>query len=233
MNEPQPASQDRPMRVAIDAAGSVSALLRVPEMATACYVLAHGAGAGMTHAFLQEVADGLAERHVATFRYQFPYVERGSKRPDTPAVAHNVVRAACLAAREATGLPLFAGGKSFGGRMTSQAQAIMPMPHVAGLAFLGFPLHPPDKPSSQRADHLKGVRVPMLFIQGTRDKLAEHSRMAQMVSDLGSGSVLLTIQDADHGFDVLVRSGRTHQDVFAELLDGMANWMNGVLDPAS
>ena len=219
------------MRVAIDGANSVSALLRVPELATACYVFAHGAGAGMTHAFMQKVCDGLAERKVATLRYQFPYSERGSKRPDTPAVAHGAVRAACLAAQEATGLALFAGGKSFGGRMTSQAQAIAALPHVAGLAFLGFPLHAPDKPSSERAGHLTRVRVPMLFMQGTRDKLAEHARMVQLVSELGSNSVLLTIQHADHGFDVLVRSGRTNEDVLSELLDGMANWMNGVLAP--
>lgn len=233
MGRTQPASQDKPLRVPIDAASSVSALLRVPKLATACYVFAHGAGAGMTHPFMQEVSDGLAERQVATLRYQFPYVERGSKRPDTPAVAHGAVRAACSAAHETTGLTLFAGGKSFGGRMTSQAHAITPLPHVAGLAFLGFPLHPPEKPSSERAVHLTGVHVPMLFIQGTRDKLAEHGRMAQVVSDLGSGSRLLTIQHADHGFDVLVRSGRTHDDVLAELLDGIANWMNGVLKPHS
>ncbi len=231
MSESQPAPQDTSMRVTIDAVNSVSALLRVPKLATACYVFAHGAGAGMTHTFMQKVSDGLAARKVATLRYQFPYAERGSKRPDSPAVAHGAVRAACLAARKSTGLPLFAGGKSFGGRMTSQAQAITPLPHVAGLAFLGFPLHPPEKPSSTRADHLTGVRVPMLFIQGTRDKLAEHARMSQVVSDLGSGSVLLTIQHADHGFDVLVRSGRTHDEVLVELLDGMANWMNGVLTP--
>lgn len=217
------------MRVTVDAGSSVSALLRVPKRATACYVFAHGAGAGMTHAFMQEVSDGLAERQVATLRYQFPYIERGSKRPDTPAVAHGAVRAACLAAREATGLPLFAGGKSFGGRMTSQAQAITPLPHVAGLVLLGFPLHPPDKPSSERAEHLTGVHVPMLFIQGTKDKLAEYPRMSQVVTDLGSSSVLLTIQHADHGFAVLVRSGRTHDDVLMELLDGMANWMSSVL----
>lgn len=224
-------SEDKPLRVDIDGASSVSALLRVPKPATACYVFAHGAGAGMTHTFMREVSEGLAERQFATLRFQFPYVERGSKRPDTPAVAHDAVRAACMAARSATGLPLFAGGKSFGGRMTSQAQALAPLPHVVGLAFVGFPLHPPEKPSSDRADHLKGVRIPMLFIQGTRDKLAEHPRMSQVVSDLGSGSSLLTIQHADHGFDVLVRSGRTHDDVLAELLDGLASWMSGVLRP--
>lgn len=228
MNEPHPTLTDKSLRVAIDASSSVSALLRVPKPVRACYVFAHGAGAGMTHAFMQEVSDGLAERQVATLRYQFPYVERGSKRPDTPAVAHGAVRAACMTAHEATGLPLFAGGKSFGGRMTSQAQAIEPLPHVAGLAFVGFPLHPPEKPSSERAEHLTGVRVPMLFIQGTRDKLAEHARMSKVVADLGSGSSMLTIQHADHGFDVLVRSGRTRPEVMAELLDGLAGWMEEV-----
>ena len=183
----------------------------------------------MTHAFMQEVSDGLAARHIATLRYQFPYVERGSKRPDTPAVAHGAVRAACRAAHQETGLRLFAGGKSFGGRMTSQAQALEELPNVEGLAFVGFPLHPPEKPSSERAEHLKGVRIPMLFIQGTRDKLAEHARIAQVVAALGPKSSLLSIEHADHGFDVLVRSGRTHEEVMAELLDGLAGWMSGVL----
>jgi predicted alpha/beta-hydrolase family hydrolase len=225
----QPSSQDQSLRVTIDAASSVSALLRMPKLARACYVFAHGAGAGMTHAFMQEVADGLAERHIATLRYQFPYAERGSKRPDTPTVAHAAVRAACTAALEATGLPLLAGGKSFGGRMTSQAQAIEPLPEVLGLAFLGFPLHPPEKPSTERADHLSDIRIPMLFIQGTRDKLAEHDLMSRMVTSLGQASSLLTIQHADHGFDVLVRSGRKHVEVMAELLDGFAGWTSDVL----
>jgi predicted alpha/beta-hydrolase family hydrolase len=179
--------------VPLAAGGSVSALLCVPALATSCYVFAHGAGAGMTHAFMQEDADGLAERRVASLRYQFPYVERGSKRPDTPAVAHAAVRAACRAAHEATGLVLFAGGKPFGGRMTSQAQALSPLPHVIGLALLGFPLHPAGKPSSERAQHLTGVRVPMLSIQGTRDALADHERMTQVVGGLGAGASLLSI----------------------------------------
>ena len=168
MKKPQPASQDKAMRVAIDASSSVSAWLRVPKPARACF-LEHGAGAGMTHTLVQKVSDGLAERRAATLRYLSPYVERGSKRPDTPTVAHDAVRAACLAARAATGLPLFAGGKSFGGRTTSQAQAIAPFPHVAGLAFLGFPLHPPEKPSSEREEHLTSVHVPMFSfkVRGT------------------------------------------------------------------
>jgi predicted alpha/beta-hydrolase family hydrolase len=224
-------AEDKLLSIPVDKLGSVSALLRVPASAKACYVLAHGAGAGMTHPFMQSVAQGLAARAVATLRYQFPFMERGSKRPDTPAVAHAAVRAACRAAHESTGLRLFAGGKSFGGRMSSQAQAIEALPDVAGLVFLGFPLHPAGKPSSERARHLKDVGVPMLFIQGTRDQLAEYPRMSKLVSELGAGSSLLTIEHADHGFEVLVRSGRTHDDVLAELLDGMASWMTGIATP--
>ena len=220
-----PTTSDKPLRISIDATSAVSALLRLPKAPIACYVLAHGAGAGMTHWFLQAVSDGLAERQIATLRYQFPYVERGSKRPDAPTVAHAAVRAACMAAGAVTGLPLVAGGKSFGGRMTSQAQALSPLPAVAGLAFLGFPLHAPDKASNERAKHLSDVRVPMLFIQGTRDKLAEYSRMTQLVAELGPKSVLLTIDHADHSFDVLLRSGRKPDEVMAELLDGLAAWI--------
>ena len=220
---------DQPLTVVIDASSSVSALLRLPTAPIACYVLAHGAGAGMTHRFLQAVSDGLAERRIATLRYQFPYVERGSRRPDIPAVAHAAVRAACRAAHHVTGLALVAGGKSFGGRMTSQAQALSPLPDVAGLAFLGFPLHAPDKPSSARAEHLSGVEVPMLFIQGTRDKLAEFARMAQVVAELGPNATLLAVEHADHGFDVLVRSGRTHEEVMSEVLDGLAAWIGSVV----
>lgn len=213
------------MRVVIDEEVSVSALLRLPETAIACYVLAHGAGAGMTHPFMQAVADGLSERRIATLRYQFPYLERGSRRPDVPAVAHAAVRAACRAASEATPLPLIAGGKSFGGRMTSQAQALSALPRVAGLAFLGFPLHPPDKPSSDRAQHLADVQVPMLFVQGTRDKLAEYARVTQLVDKLGPKATLLTIEHADHGFEVLVRSGRKPDEVMVQFLDGLAHWI--------
>ena len=154
--------------------GSVSALLVRPRASRACYVLAHGAGAGMTHRFMEEVALGLADRDIATLRYQFPYMEKGSKRPDAPAVAHAAVRAAVAeAARRCADLPLLAGGKSFGGRMTSQAQAIKPLPGVRGLVFLGFPLHPAGKPSTERAAHLGQILIPMLFVQGTQEKLAE------------------------------------------------------------
>jgi predicted alpha/beta-hydrolase family hydrolase len=213
------------MQVRLDETDSVSALLTLPRDAIACHVLAHGAGAGMTHPFMQSVAEGLAQRLIATLRYQFPFTERGSKRPDTPAVAHAAVRAACGAAWDATGLPLVAGGKSFGGRMSSQAQALKPLPHVAGLAFLGFPLHPPDKPSSDRADHLAKVDLPMLFIQGTRDKLAEMPRVEAVVAGLGRRATLIVVEHADHGFEVLVRSGRTQQEVMTQVLDGLADWI--------
>lgn len=220
---------DQPIQVVIDASSSVSALLRVPTAPFACYVLAHGAGAGMTHRFLQAVSDGLAERRIATLRYQFPYAERGSRRPDIPAVAHAAVRAACRAAHDATGLALVAGGKSFGGRMTSQAQALSPMPNVVGLAFLGFPLHAADKPSSGRAEHLPGVEVPMLFVQGTRDKLADFARITQVVAGLGPNAALLSIEHADHGFDVPARSGRKHEEVITQVLDGLAGWIGSVV----
>ena len=214
-----------PLRLTIDAGSSVAALLQRPPAATACYVLAHGAGAGMTHAFMADVAEGLAARGIATLRYQFPFVEQGSRRPDTPAVAHAAVRAACGLARAETGLPLVAGGKSFGGRMMSQAQALAPLADVAGLAFLGFPLHAPDKPSIERATHLADVRVPMLFIQGTRDKLAELSRLRGVVGDLGPRATLHVVEHADHGFEVLVRSGRKPAEVMAEVLDTLAGWI--------
>src|SRR5262245_38132863 len=155
---------------------SVSALLTRPKEARACFVFAHGAGAGMTHAFMGAVAAGLAARKIATLRYQFPYMEKGSKRPDPPAIAHAAVRAAVASATEhCAGLPLIAGGKSFGGRMTSQAQAKAPLDGVEGLAFFGFPLHPAGKPSAERAAHLAEVKIPMLFLQGKRDLLSELS----------------------------------------------------------
>lgn len=207
----------------------VSGLLTVSAKAQACYVFAHGAGASMSHPFMQTVADGLAQRHIATLRYQFPYMERGSKRPDSPSVAHRTVRAAVAAAHASTGLPLVAGGKSFGGRMTSQAQAEAALDEVAGLVFLGFPLHPPEKPSNARATHLSAVAIPMLFVQGTRDKLAELARIESVVSSLLPRATLLPIDQADHGFDVLVRSGRKPADVMTEVLDGVAGWITTLL----
>jgi predicted alpha/beta-hydrolase family hydrolase len=216
----------QPATLTLEDGQTVSALLQSPPAARACYVLAHGAGAGMAHAFMAEVADGLAQRGIATLRYQFPYMERGSKRTDPPAVAHAAVRAAVAhAAGRFPSLPLFAGGKSFGGRMTSQAQSLAPLPGVAGLVFLGFPLHPAGAPSSERARHLFDVRVPMLFVQGTRDKLAEFDRVQQLLAELGPTATLLRIAEADHSFHVLVRSGRSDAEVMAEILDGAAAWM--------
>ena len=207
---------------------SVSGLwLRRPR-AQACLVLAHGAGVGMAHKSMAALADGLAERAVATLRYQFPYMERGSRRPDPPAVAHATVRAACAeAARLADALPLFAGGRSFGGRMTSQAQAATPLPGVRGLVFFAFPLHPAGKPTTSRADHLADVALPMLFLQGMRDALADLPLLQQTVDALGSRARLILAADADHSFHVPARSGRADQEVLALLLDGAAAWMIG------
>jgi len=204
---------------------AVSARLVQPPQPRQCFVFAHGAGAGMTHAFMESVAQGLAARHVATLRYQFPYMEKGSKRPDPPALAQATVRAAVAAAAvRCPGLPLFAGGKSFGARMTSQAQAASPLAGVRGLAFFGFPLHPAGKPSIARADHLDDVGIPMLFLQGTRDKLAELSLLEPVVARLGSRATLHLIDQADHAFHVPARSGRTDAAVMDEMLDAFVAW---------
>ncbi|MEO8808140.1 MAG: alpha/beta family hydrolase [Burkholderiaceae bacterium] len=208
---------------------SVSGLVLAPARPQACFVFAHGAGAGMAHSFMASFALGLAERSVATVRYQFPYMESGSKRPDTPDVAHAAVRAAVADARQRfEGLPLIAGGKSFGARMSSQAQAKDPMPGVAGLAFVGFPLHPAGKPSVQRAEHLAGVNIPMLFLQGTRDELAELQLLAPVVEGLRPLSTLLLFDDADHSFHVRVRSSRTDAQVMAAMLDAFVEWTNSL-----
>jgi hypothetical protein len=212
-------------------AGSVSALLTRPVRATACFVFAHGAGAGMSHPFMETVAAGLAERGIATLRYQFPYMEKGSKRPDPPAVAQVAVRAAVAeAARRCPGLPLIAGGKSFGGRMTSQAQAASPLDGVRGLAFFGFPLHPAGKPSDDRAKHLADIRIPMLFLQGTRDSLAELSLLEPVVKSLKRRAMLHLVQDADHSFHVPARSGRNDKEVMNEILDAFADWIGAIED---
>ena len=193
--------------------------------------MAHGAGAGMAHAFMSAVANGLYQRRVATLRYQFPYMEQGSKRPDRPALAHATVRAAVgAAAGLAPALPLFAGGKSFGGRMTSQAQAEAPLPGVRGLIFLGFPLHPANKPSDERALHLSGIRIPMLFLQGTRDALADKELLTTAVARLGDIATLIPIEGADHSFHVPARSGRTDAQVRAEALDALVAWMESQKD---
>src|SRR5262245_12012115 len=201
-----------PQRIAIDIenAERVSGLLIAPADARACYVLAHGAGAGMAHPFMAAVAEGLAARGIATLRYQFPYMERRSKRPDTPKVAQATVRAAVAhAARAMPELALVAGGKSFGGRMTSQAQAEAPLTGVRGLAFLGFPLHAPGRASAERGKHLRDVEVPMLFLQGTRDDFANVDFLRPLVSEVGVRATLKLFEDADHSFHVTKRSGRT------------------------
>jgi predicted alpha/beta-hydrolase family hydrolase len=220
-----------PQKLAIEIAnsGSVSALLIRPAEARVCFVFAHGAGAGMTHPFMETFATGLGERGVASLRYQFPYMEKGSRRPDPPAIAQAAVRAAVAeAGLSCPGLPLIAGGKSFGGRMTSQAQASAPLAGVRGLAFLGFPLHPAGKPSSDRAKHLAEVRVPMLFMQGTRDKLAELARMEPVVTSLGPSASLHLVQESDHSFHVLARSGRNDREVMKEILDTFSTWIGAV-----
>jgi predicted alpha/beta-hydrolase family hydrolase len=212
--------------IRVNEASAVSGLLLVPRKAVAVYVIAHGAGAGMTHPFMTAVADGLAERRVATLRYQFPYMERGSKRPDRPAVAHATVRAAVEAALQLVpALPIFAGGKSFGGRMTSQAQAEEPLPNVAGLIFFGFPLHPANRPSADRARHLSDVAVPMLFLQGTRDALADIALLDRTIVGLRGAATLVPVDGADHSFHVLARSGRTDAQVLNELLDALVGWI--------
>ena len=196
--------------------------------AVACSVFAHGAGAGMKHPFMAAVAKGLAARGISTLRYEFPYMERGSKRPDTPAVAHARVREAVEdAIRRAPKLPIFAGGKSFGGRMTSQAQSAQPMPGVKGLVFFGFPLHPPGKPSDERAAHLAQVTVPMLFLQGTRDEFAQLELLQPVVAKLAKAATLELFDDADHSFHVPARTGRKDADVREEMLDRAARWMRG------
>jgi uncharacterized protein len=224
------AANAKQIAIRVDETHRVSGLLEVPRQARACYVLAHGAGAGMLHPFMTAIAAGLGKRGVATLRYQFPYMERGSKRPDAPSIAHATVRAAVAeAARLAPALPLVAGGKSFGGRMTSQAQAVAPLANVRGLAILGFPLHPAKKPSDDRAEHLFGVRIPMLFLQGTRDALAELSLLAPLVEQLGARATLKPVAGADHSFHVAGRAAPPDDEVRAELLDALAAWIEQVL----
>ena len=215
-----------PVTIVVDGDQQVSALLQVPPGAHACYVFAHGAGAGMTHPFMTAVADELGSRGIATLRYQFPYMEKRSKRPDSPKVAQATVRAAVAeAARRLPGLALVAGGKSFGGRMTSQAQAAAPLQGVRGLAFLGFPLHPAGVPSSDRAKHLFDVQIPMLFLQGTRDELAQLPLIEALAGQLGARASLELFADADHSFHVPRRSGRTDAQVIASLADTLAGWI--------
>ena len=216
--------------IEIDDAHRVSGLLLAPERARACYVLAHGAGAGMAHPFMAAVAEGLAQRAIASLRYQFPYMEQRSKRPDRPELAQATVRAAAAQAlRLAPGVPLIAGGKSFGGRMTSQAQAAAALPGVRGLAFLGFPLHPAKRPSIERAGHLSGVQLPMLFLQGERDALADLDLIRSVTTGLGARATLRVLGDADHSFHVPARSGRNDSDVRSEMLDALVAWIVSVI----
>ena len=180
----------------------------------------------MTHPFMENFANGLCERGVASLRYQFPYMEKGGKRPDSPAVAQAAVRAAVTeAARRFPHLALIAGGKSFGGRMTSQAQAATPLPAVRGLAFVGFPLHPAGKPSTERAEHLARIDVPMLFLQGSRDTLAEVALIEAVVKRSGPLARLHLVEGADHSFHVPARSGRKDTDAMREILDAFADWV--------
>ena len=212
--------------IQLDGDPSVSALWLAPTDAKAAYIFAHGAGAGMTHKSMAAIAEELAERGVATLRYNFLYMERGSKRPDAPALAHRVIRAAVADANElAPNLPLFAGGKSFGGRMTSQAQALAALPNVRGLVFFAFPLHPAGKPGDERARHLDDVAIPMLFLQGTNDALAELDLLKPVVSRLGKRATLSLAEHADHSFHVPAKSGRKDPEVLAEILDTAAAWM--------
>jgi uncharacterized protein len=225
-----PVTDARPITITLDDGTRVSGLLQAPDNARACYVVAHGAGAGMKHAFMAAVANELAERGIATLRYQFPYMEKGSKRPDPPKVAHAAVRAAVAeAARQLPKLPLIAGGKSFGGRMTSQAQAASALPGVRGLAFLGFPLHPAGKPSQDRAAHLNDVQIPMLFLQGSRDQLAMLDQLEPVCKALGKRATLEIFPDADHSFHVPAKTGRKDPEVRAEVLNRLAAWIDKIL----
>ncbi|MBU6458280.1 MAG: alpha/beta fold hydrolase [Bradyrhizobium sp.] len=218
-----------PLTIETGNGGSVSALLTRSTRAKACFVFAHGAGAGMSHPFMATVAAGLAERNVTTLRYQFPYMEKGSKRPDTPTVAHAAVRAAAAAAaRCCPGLPLIAGGKSFGGRMTSQAQAAAPLEAVRGLVFFGFPLHAAGKRSIDRAKHLADIHIPMLFLQGARDSLAELDLLEPVVKGLKHPATLHVVKEADHSFHVPARSRRNDREVTSEILDTFAAWASAI-----
>jgi predicted alpha/beta-hydrolase family hydrolase len=219
--------------VTVNDAQRVSGLLQAPPASRACYVFAHGAGAGMTHPFLASVANGLAERGIATLRYHFPYMEQGSKRPDAPKLTRATVRAAVLeASRQLPEAALFSGGKSFGGRMSSQAQADSPLPGVRGLVFLGFPLHPPGQPSAERGNHLFEIRIPMLFLQGTRDEFADLQLLEGLCQQLGTRAALTLFQDADHSFRVPKRTGRKASEVQVELLDALANWIDMTISDA-
>jgi uncharacterized protein len=228
VSTPEPPDEEQ---IAIDVSAGlrVSGLLRRAPSARALYVLAHGAGAGMRHPFMSAAARELASLGVATLRYQFPYMEAGSKRPDPPPLCHATVRAAVTAAsRLEPALALIAGGKSFGARMTSQAQAHEPLAQVRGLAFLGFPLHPPDKPSDSRAEHLARVEIPMLFLQGTRDEFAQRALLEPVIARIAPWARLELAEGADHSFHVPARSGRTDALVLRQILEALAAWIDSL-----
>jgi predicted alpha/beta-hydrolase family hydrolase len=214
--------------IRVDDAHTVSGLWEQPPDARLALALAPGAGAGIEHPFMAEIAAELAKRDVATLRYQFPYMERRTRRPDAPALCHATVRAAVaeLASR-AAGLPLFAGGKSFGGRMSSQAQAAAPLAGVRGLVFLGFPLHPAREPAQTRGEHLAQVLIPSLFLQGTRDELADLALLEPLIDRLGARATLHRVEAADHSFHVPARAGRNDLAVRCELAETIANWAKG------
>ena len=219
------------MQFTVEGGGEVSALLMLPAEARVMLALAHGAGAGMAHPFLASLAAELAAAGVATLRYQFPYMEQRRRVPDSPAVLTATVRAAVRTAAEAAPrLPLIAGGKSMGGRMTSQAAAQQPLEGVRGLVFFGFPLHPPNKPGTKRAEHLKQVTVPMLFLQGTRDTLADLTLLKPICKDLGARATLHIIETADHSFHMLKKSGKTDAEALRELAQTTASWQASKLN---
>ena len=219
-----------PLRIPLSSGTSISGVLSQPEAPRACFVFAHGAGAGMNHPFMADLSAALAARGIATLRFQFPFMEQGSKRPDSPAVAQQAVRAAVdEACARLPGVALFAGGKSFGGRMTSGAQADAPLAQVRGIIFVGFPLHPAGKPATERAAHLQQVGVPMLFLQGTRDALADLALIRQTTEAIGPLATLHVVEGADHAFHVLVRSGRNDKDVIEELAETVSRWITELL----
>lgn len=215
------------LKLDVERVGTVSAILMKPDAARACFVFAHGAGANMRQPFMETVAAGLALRGIATFRFNFPYMEKNQRRPDKPMIAHATIWTAVVeAARLCPGMKLIAGGKSFGGRMTSQAQAKAPLPGVRGLAFLGFPLHADNKPSIERAEHLARVEIPMLFLQGTRDRLADLRYLEPVIEELGPKATLHEVAWGDHSFLILRKSGRSNEEAMAEVLDALTAWID-------
>jgi predicted alpha/beta-hydrolase family hydrolase len=220
----------KPVAIDVNDTTQVSGLLAIPSKCRMGLVLAHGAGAGMAHPSMTVIAEGLYQREVATLRYQFPYMEQHGKRPDPPALCHATVRAAVQQAGDLMkGIPLLAGGRSFGGRMTSQAQAIAPLPGIRGLAFFGFPLHLAKQPADSRAAHLDQVKIPMLFLQGSRDDLADLSLLRPLIARMQPRATLEVLEHADHSFNVLMRSGRTHAEVREQMLDAFVSWAEKLL----